>query len=125
MKEKIIKVLAPFFMVAIFLTVMALMGSHLSFSTRVSGVLTATAAHELGLLDESDAVDAVGPTRVWFAKAENEQFEFRSAWPIIGSVPFDFFGSGKTSKDLFAECDRLGEKACKRIRDADKGNSNN
>lgn len=102
-------VMAPFLIVA------ALFGSHVAFQKRIVGVMQYSAAQDLGLLPRSAGPSPFDPRRVWIAKNAEGKFEFRSAWPLIGSVPFDFFGSGTTNVDLLAACDRLGDSGCRRI----------
>ena len=96
------------------LLIAALLWSHLSFQKRVVGVMNYGAAQEIGLLAKSEP-SPFNPKRVWFAAGKDGSYEFRSAWPVIGSLPFDIFGSGETNKDLPVECDRLGENACQRL----------
>ena len=94
--------------------VLMLFVSHVNFQKHVSGWMTTSSAHKLGLVQD-EGNTPFSPKRVWFAK-EVDGYEFRSAYPFIGSVPFDFFGSGKTTKDLLIECDRLGQQACVKIK---------
>ncbi len=96
------------------LLIAALLWSHSSFQKRVVGVMKYSAAQELGLLAKSEQ-SPFTPQKVWFAGGKDGSYEFRSAWPVIGSVPFDFFGGGETDKNLPVECDRLGENACQRL----------
>ena len=102
-------VMAPFLIIA------ALFGSHVAFQKRIVGVMQYSAAQDIGLLPRSAGPSPFGPRRVWIAKNAEGGFEFRSAWPLIGSVPFDFFGSGTTDVDLLSACDRLGDGVCRRI----------
>lgn len=86
--------------------------SHISFQKRVVAVMDPAAAENLSLLSPGSASSPWGPRRVWIAKSRGGYFEYRSAYPIIGQVPFDPFGSGVTAVNLLAECQRLGETAC-------------
>lgn len=98
------------------LTVAMLFGSHVVFQKRIVAVMQYSAAQDLGLIPRHGAEPSpFEPRRVWIAKANDGQFEYRSAWPLIGSVPFDFFGSGTTGIDLLAACNRLGVSACRRV----------
>lgn len=92
----------------------ALFGSHISFQKRIVGVMQTNAAQELGLFPKEE-LSAFSPRRVWFATREDGRYEFRSAWPLVGSVPFDMFGSGTTDQDLLSACDRVGKQSCRRI----------
>lgn len=96
------------------LIVAALFGSHISFQKRVVAVMKHAAAQELGLLPQAEP-SPFDPGRIWIAKSKDGQFEFRSAWPLIGSVPFELFGSGTTETDLLVACERLGDSACRRL----------
>lgn len=91
------------------------MASGWSFMGRIEGVLTPSAAAELGLLPE-DAEGAFGPTRVWFARRDDGRFDYVSAWPLIGAyhagVRWRALGNGVTPLDLVDECIRIGKPAC-------------
>ena len=79
-----------------------LFGSHIAFHRNVEGVLTAKAAADLGLIEAAQG--PFGAQRVWFAPDSGGGYIFRSAYPLFGSMPFDFFGNGSTALDLKAKC---------------------
>jgi len=105
--NKILKTLTPMLVVIILLLLFV---SHVNFQMHATGWMTTSFAHKLGLVQD-DGNSPFSPKRVWFAK-NNDVYEFRSAYPIIGSVPFDFFGSGHTNKDLLTECEKVSEESC-------------
>lgn len=86
--------------------------SHFSFQKRVVALMAPAAAENLSLLKRGSASSPWGPNRVLIAISAEGQFEYRSAYPIIGQVPLDPFGSGITAVNLLVECKRLGERAC-------------
>lgn len=97
------------------LIIAMLWGSHINFQRQVVAEMSASSAQKIGLVHKNETPSPFGATRVWIATSKDGGFEYRSAYPIIGSVPFDFFGSGKTNQDLLAACDKLGKLACVRI----------
>ena len=101
------KTLALVVAIAGFMLVAFGLANNMSFMRRATGVMTAEAASELGV------VDLAGPwfNRVWFARTGDGKFEVRPAAPFIGVIPFT---STLTNQDLEAACERLGH-ACRAV----------
>lgn len=94
------------------IVIVTLFVSHVNFQREAIGVMSVSAAQSIGLLPKQEGSNPFGPKRIWFAKHKDGEFEYRAVWPVIGSVPFDIFGSGITTRDLVIECKQLGQHAC-------------
>lgn len=88
---------------------------HLGFQHRVVGVMKFSTAQKIGLLSNNTGRGAFPPKIVWLARTKDGRFEYRTAWPIIGSMTFPAIGNGTTGRDLLDICDRLGEVYCLRV----------
>lgn len=109
-KEWMSNILKPLFVVLFTAAIIWLMSSTLSsnidFEKNVYGWMDAKSAYKLGLI-EDDGEQPFSPKRVWLAKYK-DGYEYRAVYPIIGPVPFAILGSGRITKDLLADCEKLG-----------------
>lgn len=82
--------------------------SHTQFQQKAVAVIAPQPAVELGLISKSDIEGPFGVERIWVAKLDNGQFEYRAAWPIVGVTPFGI-GNGVTNIDIVSYCKKLGD----------------